>query len=336
MTDEFTPSARTGWRPLPAAITVAALALAIALGLWAAHGARTAKDRADVLEQSLDARLNELAGQAAGRAGQDRQVTAAIDTLAETQAVLERRLEGLYSSRRSGLLAAEAEHMVRLAAQRLALLQDPAGALALLAAADTAIRDIRDADTHAARAAVAADSAALRAAGRLDVEALYLRLAALPEQADRIAAQGRAGKAPAAAPAAPQEPAPPAAIDWWSRAGAALSSLITVRRVDERLDPMITDGERALAAQNFRLLVEHAQGALLQRRTGIYTNSLAQADAWLTRMAGGDPMLRAALRRELTTLRTVDMDQPLPDLTASLAATRALVVRLTPEAGDTP
>lgn len=329
MTDEFTPSARTRWRPLPAAIIVAALVLALALGLWAAHGTRAAQERTDVLEQNLDARLVELAGQ-------DRQVTAAIDTLAGTQTALERRLESLYSTRRSGLLAAEAEHMVRLAAQRLALLQDPAGALALLAAADAAILDIRDADTHAARAAIAADSTALRIAGRLDVEALYLRLAALPEQADRIAAQGRAGKTPAESPAAPKETAPAPAADWWSRAGAALSSLITVRRVDEHLDPMITDGERALAAQNFRLLVEHAQGALLQRRTGVYTNSLAQADAWLTRMVGGDPMLRAALRRELATLRTMDMDQPLPDLTASLTATRALVVRLTPEAGDMP
>ncbi|MFP5382793.1 MAG: uroporphyrinogen-III C-methyltransferase [Gammaproteobacteria bacterium] len=336
MTDEFTPSAGKGRRPWPAAVPTAVMVAALAFGLWAAYGAREARERADIAERNLDARITELAGEAAGRTGQDRQVAAAIDTLAERQSALERRVEGLYSTRRGGLLAAEAEHMVRLAAQRLALLQDPAGALALLAAADAAIRDIRDADTHAVRAAIAADSAALGAAGRLDVEVLYLRLAALPEQAERIAAQGRTGKTPEEPVAAAQEPAPPQALDWRSRAGAALSSLITVRRVDQRLDPMITDGERALAAQNFRLLVEHAQAALLQRRTGIYTSSLAQAEAWLTRMAGGDPMLRAALRRELTTLRTVDMDQPLPDLTASLAATRALVVRLTPESGDTP
>lgn len=338
MNDEFTPSNRTGRRPLPAAVTLAALALALAVGLWAAHGAREARERADLLAQDFDTRLAELAGQAAGHAGQDRQVTAAIDNLTGTQAALESRLESLYSTRRSGLLAAEAEHMVRLAAQRLALLQDPAGALALLAAAEGAIQEIRDADTHAARAAIATDSTALRAAGRLDVETLYLRLAALPEQADRIATQGRAGIPPVAPPAAPPEPAPPVPepITWWSRASAALSSLVTVRRVDERLDPMITEGERALAAQNFRLLIEHAQAALLQRRSSIFTSSLVKAEAWLTRMAGGDPMLRAALRRELTSLRTLDIDQPLPDLTASLAATRALVVRLAPEAGDTP
>lgn len=331
MTDEYTPSARPGRRPLPAAIAVVSIALALALGLWAAHGARTAQERIDALERKLDTRLAEVDAQ-------DRQVTARVDVLTGSQAAQEQRLQSLLGTRRSGLLATEAEHMVRLAAQRLALLQDPAGALALLGVADAAIRDIRDVDTHAARAAIATDSAALRAAGRLDIETLYLRLASMPEQADRIAAQGRAGKAPAApaAPAPPPTSAPPQAVDWWSRARAALSSLITVRRIDERLDPMITDGERALAAQNFRLLVEHAQVALLQRRIGIYTDSLAQADAWLTRIAGGDPMLRAALRRELTTLRTMDIDQSLPELTASLAATRALVVRLTPEAGDTP
>lgn len=331
MTDEYTPSARTGRRPLPAAIAVTAIALALALGLWAAYGARTAQDRIDTLEQTLDTRLGEVDAQG-------RQVTTRVDALAGSLAAQEQHLQSLHGTRRSGLLATEAEHMVRLAAQRLALLRDPAGALALLGVADAAIQDIRDADTHAARTAIAADSAALRAAGRLDIETLYLRLASMPEQADRLAAQGRANKASeaTAAPAAPRESATPPAADWWSRVRAAFSSLITVRRIDERLDPMITDGERALAAQNFRLLVEHAQVALLQRRVGIYTDSLAQADAWLTRTAGGDPMLRAALRRELTTLRAMDIDQSLPELTASLAATRALVVRLTPEAGETP
>lgn len=331
MTDEYTPSSRTGRRPLPAAIAVAAIALTLALGLWAAHEAQTARERIDALEQKLDDRLGEAEAQG-------RQVTTRVDALADSLAAQEQHLQSLHGTRRSGLLATEAEHMVRLAAQRLALLQDPAGALALLGVAEAAIQDIRDADTHAARAAIAADSAVLRTAGRLDIETLYLRLASMPEQADRLATQGRAGNASAAtaAPVAPRESVPSQPVDWWSRVRAAFSSLITVRRIDERLDPMITDGERALAAQNFRLLVEHAQVALLQRRIGIYTDSLAQADAWLTRIAGGDPMLRAALRRELTTLRAMDIGQSLPELTASLAATRALVVRLTPEAGGTP
>lgn len=337
MTDELTPPRMQDRPALPMAMTVAAVVLALALGLWAGHTARKAHERTEALAQQFDTRIGEQARQDAGRDAKDTQTAAAIDTLAAGQASLGQRLDSLYGARRGGLLAAEAEHMVRLAAQRLALLQDPAGALALLAAADGAIRDIRDADTHAARAAIAADSLALRAAGSIDIEALYLRLAELPEQAEQIAALRRGEtKPPPTKAVVPEAEAAPQAGDWWSRAVAALSSLVTLRRVDEQLAPMITDGERALAAQNFRLLVEHAQVALLQRQPGIYTNSLAQADTWLTRIASGDPAQRAALHREITALRATDIGRPLPGLTASLAATRALAVRLMPESGTAP
>lgn len=334
MTEEM-PSARSrptqGW---PLGI-LAVLLVAAGGTFWNWYSLNEAREEIALAGEQLDARVAELASREQAHSEAERRMDDALGALTGGQATLAERLDTLYGTRRSALLAAEAEHMVRLAAQRLALLQDPAGALALLTAADGAIRDIRDADTHAARAAIAADAAILREAGQVDVDALYLRLAALPVAVESIAAQRRGDEKPVApAKAAGVEPLPPAAgPDWQSRLHTVLTSLVTIRRVSEPVDPAITDGARTLAAQNFRLLVEQAQIALLQRRVSVYSHSLAQADRWLARLAGGNPAQKNALHRELASLRAVDIGRPLPDLTASVASTRTLASMLMPEKG---
>lgn len=317
-------------RALPAlALACAVAALAIALFNWGSL--RAGDQRLQALEQDTAARLAENAQRADTLTAQDRQLGETLAALSAGQDATSKRLDNLYGKRRSGLLAAEAEHLVRLAAQRLALMQDPAGALALLTTADAAIREIRDVDTHAARAALAADMAPLRAAGSVDIEAIYLRLAALPAQIDAIAGTDHD---------APPPPLPPAgeapAGTAWDRLVQTLSTLVTVRRMDVPAEPVVAPGERALAAQHFRMLIDQAQLALLQRRPGIYGESLAQADRWLARLVGGDAARRNAVHRELSSLRALDIGPRLPDLTGTLAATRELAARLLPETGDTP
>lgn len=322
---------------LPVAV-VAAMVVVAGVAGWSLYAALQAQSRAAGLEERLAARVAEITGREDTLAAQDRQLADTLGSLTTGQADIGKRVDGLYGVRRGGLLATEAEHLVRLAAQRLALMQDPAGALSLLDAADAAIRDIRDADTHAARAALAADREPLRTMAGLDVEALYLRLAALPLQVDgMVMRQGKAADGARVAPAAtPTAAAPAAEQGWWERMTARLATLVTIRRVDARLEPMVTGDERALAAQNFRLLVEQAQIALLQRRANVYAHSLEQADSWLARMAGGDPAVRSALHREISSLRAVDIGQRAPDLSASLAATRALAARLLPDTDSQP
>lgn len=308
------------------------LVAAGAFWAWQAINALQARE-AELREQ-----LAAVTEREATLAAQGTELAQSLGALSSGQSDVSKRLDGLYGARRSALLVAESEHLARLAAQRLALMQDPAGAVALLSAADAALKDVRDMDTHAARAAIAGDIRLLREAAAVDVESLYLRLAALPPQVDVIASQPVGDRKPAATPAVPPiaEPAVDGDLGWWQRMGRSLMSLVTIRRVDAPLTPMVTEGERALAAQNFRLLVEQAQVALLQRRGNIYLHSLDQADRWLTRVAGGEPARRNAVHRELASLRVISVGNQLPDLTASLTATRALAARALPESGDLP
>lgn len=316
MTDEFPLPGRATRRSAMPVLTIAAVAAAFALGIWVLNSLRE-------LELRESAHGDRLGSQLASLDQREAELAAAQERIA-------RQVATLSGARRDGLLATEAEHLARLAAQRLALMQDPLGAAALLGAADTTLREIHGADTHAARAALARDRALLQDAAAIDVEATWLRLAALPDRVDHIArppvAASHTTPGPAVTPAADVGP-----LSGWDRFRHAVFSLVTIRRVDEPAAPIVTAGERELAAQNFRLLVEQAQLALLQRHAGIYRESLAQAARWLDRIAAGDPVLRARVQQELTALRALDLGRKLPDLGDSLAATRALAMRLLPE-----
>ena len=98
----------------------------------------------------------------------------------------QKELARFSASDRDSWLLAEAGHLLRLANQRLVMAGDPVAAQALLNSADAVLRELDDASLHTVRAAIAADIASLRAVPRVDVEGIYLRLAALLEQADTL------------------------------------------------------------------------------------------------------------------------------------------------------
>ena len=102
--------------------------------------------------------------------------------LAEQQKELAR----FSASDRDSWLLVEAGHLLRLANQRLVMAGDPVAAQALLNSADVVLREIDDPALYPVRAAVAVDVAALRAVAKVDVEGIYLRLAALIEQAEKL------------------------------------------------------------------------------------------------------------------------------------------------------
>lgn len=332
MTDDFPAGRRKPRAPSTSTLIIVSI-LFIVLALWLWSGMRTLEERDSTRSTQVGRQLAALAQRADELAAEDRRIHDSLATLAAGTEGMTRRVDTLYGSRRAGLLATEAEHLVRLAAQRVALMQDPAGALALLNAADAALKEIRGADTHAARAALARDTTALRDAAALDVDATWLRLAALPDAVDSLAATRTPAAGASVTVGTPRADAPKAPA--WQRFREALSSLFSLRRVDEPLSPLVVAGERAIAAENFRLLAGQAQLALLQRRADVYRHALAGADHWLDRIAAGDPARRAHVHQELASLQTLDVAQHLPDLTASLGATRALASALVPESGGT-
>ena len=117
---------------------------------------------------------------------QSGQLSQSLGTLQEQLSQQQAELSSYSARDRDDWLLAEAQYLLRMANQRLIMADDVAAAQALLGSADKILLELDDVRLHEVRAAVASDLAAVRAVPRVDVEGVYLRLAALIEQAGKL------------------------------------------------------------------------------------------------------------------------------------------------------
>ena len=228
-------------------------------------------------------------------------------------------LAGYAATDRQAWLLAEVQYLLRLANQRLVMAGDTSAAQALLGSADKILVELDDAGLHGVRAAVAADLAAVRAVPSLDVEGIYLRLAALVEQAGEL----QIFQLPARA-----EPAAPAPADSWQarlrqgyqQALAKLSSYIVIRRRDAPMQVLMDPQWEGLVRQNLRMLLEQAQVALLSGNAELYRASLERAGHWVAEFFDSDAARARAMDAEIESLLGVDVAVQLPDTSRSLQA----------------
>lgn len=274
------------------------------------------------LGSGLDAAASELAqqtGQLQQQATQLQQLAAALEQQGRELEQQRAELQRYSATDRESWLLAEAEYLVRLANQRLIMTGDTESAQALLGSADAILRQLDDAALHPVRAALASDLAAIRAVPKLDVEGLYLRLAALIEQAAALAIF----QMPELEAQVPPEPAQ----DWQDRlrqgydaALRKLSDYIIIRRRDVPMAVLMDPQWEGLVRQNLRMLLEQAQVALLSGNQVLYRESLARAEHWVGEFFASDEAAARALASELRQLMDQTVQVALPDTTRSLRA----------------
>jgi uroporphyrin-3 C-methyltransferase len=280
----------------------------------------------------IQAGLSELKSEVGGMGGES-------GRLAESIALLQTQLDELraemarYSATdRQDWLLAEAEYLLRLANQRLIMAADVNAAQGLLNSADDILRQLDDVGFHPVRAAIAADLAAVRAAPKVDVEGIYLRLSALVEQGAKL----EIFKLPARA-----EQAAPAPADTWQArlhqgyeaALAKLSSYIIIRRRDVPMQALMDPQWEGLVRQNLRMLLEQAQVALLSRNQTLYRESLERSLHWVEQFSKSDESAAQAMAREIQQLDGLTIAVQLPDISRSLRALEAALEQRTQQGG---
>jgi uroporphyrin-3 C-methyltransferase len=230
------------------------------------------------------------------------------------------------------LAVMEVEHLLRLASQRLWEARSAASALALLERADTLLAPLTDPGLEPVRAALVADMTALKLAGSVDVEGLYLRLSALQTAIATLNPAPRPVSMPAADGVAPAA-APPCVGVWprlWSNAGAALRRFsaehLRVRTLEAPPPALLSRAQEARLQQYLELLLSQAQLAVLARQERIYRDSLARAVQLLDAHFGFDART-PALRAELVGLQTEPVALPLPDISSSRERVREYLAR---------
>ncbi|MDP3704396.1 MAG: uroporphyrinogen-III C-methyltransferase [Legionellaceae bacterium] len=95
-----------------------------------------------------------------------------------------------------------------------------------------------------------------------------------------------------------------------------LNSLIIIRHQDDTLTPLLTPAYVTLLSESIRLNLQEAQWSVLQKNQTIYQLSLSQAIENVDRVF--DKSQTTAIITQLTTLRSIQLVQPKPELGQSL------------------
>ena len=273
-------------------------------------------DRLEQAGQRWESQLQQ--GLAALREESEGQAEVAL-ALEEELSAVRSELSRFSANDRESWLLAEAEYLLRLANQRLIMASDTESAAALLASADGVLRELDDVSLHPVRAAVASDIAAVRAVPKIDLEGIYLRLAALTEQAANLVIFEFPDQESATREST--------ADTWQARfeqgyeeALVKLSDYIIIRRRDVPMQALMDPQWEGLVRQNLRMLLEQAQVALLSSNQDLYEASLERASRWVEEFFQSDEAAARAMDREIRQLADLQVAVSLPDISGSLSA----------------
>lgn len=270
-------------------------------------------------QQSMQARLEGLPD---GAAWQQMQSLAA--ELQRSQRALSQELDVVRGDARADWKLAEAEYLLRLASLRLLAAQDVRSARELLEAVDSILREQPDSGVFAVREALAQVQASIEALPEIDRSGIYLRLAALHEQVNRLVLLPVPEFDPDAISA---EEEYEDRLSRRTRAERVLMRLERYVRVDFQrgkvITPLLDEAEMQRVRRTLQLTMEQAQWAALRGESAIYQASLTQAKNILQQFFELENPQVKAMQNQLTALaeRQVDLDAPdLSDVQQDLAA----------------
>jgi len=218
---------------------------------------------------------------------------------------------------------AEALYLLDLAERQLYLDRDVGTAIAAMEAADARLASFSDPAMAEVRRLLAQDLAALRAVPLPDLAAVLARIARLEDAVPTLPVLGvpvtRESRGSA-------EPQPTGAFGRaLRRVAEALSSLVSLKRVDPATSRLVTQEEQSLRRQHLELLLFAARVSAMQPDGAAYAQSLAAAGTWLTQFFDpSSPEVKAA-RAEIEALRSANVEPPRPKIGAAARQLQGLM-----------
>jgi uroporphyrin-3 C-methyltransferase len=184
----------------------------------------------------------------------------------------------------------------------------------LLGAADEILLELDDFGLYQVRASLADEILALGSVRGNDVQGIYLRLEAV---------KGRIASLPLDLPEYLSRTADAETDEtsgFWAVLRAEFSSYLQLRRFDGTTKPLLAPEEAVYLELNLRLMLERAQLATLRRQQLVYEQSIATARDWLGEYLDSENVAVSQVVREFNSLLEIQLDQQLPDISASLSA----------------
>jgi uncharacterized protein HemX len=104
-----------------------------------------------------------------------------------------------------------------------------------------------------------------------------------------------------------------------------MSSMISVRNVEQTRKPMLPVEQEYFLRENLRLMLNSAQLALLRGDQAVYAQLLEGAGQWVNAHFDGSQDAVSRFGAALSELKSVAIRPELPDITASLGELRKLI-----------
>ena len=244
---------------------------------------------------------------------------------------------------------AEVEYLLRIANNRLLMERDTRAADQMLETADAILEELDDYALHDVRAILADERMALANAKTANAQSIFLTLEAIkdalrelplkqPEYFELADASGsEATEAPLGEPLGETATASGAEPD---SIGEALKDrffgLFEFRtRESVAPRPLIRPEEAIYLELNLRLALERAQLAMLRGNQTLFATSLKTAREWLDEYVDPEHAATQRMAQDLDRLASLDIEQPMPDISGSLARLLELQ-RLRPDPAPAP
>ncbi len=305
-------------------------------------------ERSDALSSDLQSNKqasNQAAQKAADVAasveGKFQQVSRQIQTQQSGMTELQDRLtrgmqqvSKINGNSRKDWLLAEVEYLLRLANQRVLMEQSPAEALAMMQSADKILKETDDVSIYNIRKALAKDITALESVPKLDVDGLFLKLAALSDQIANLRQTPitEKNKVPNLVDGITSEAVAQSINDGlessWNQALDKLSKLVVIQHNDEPVEPLMSPEQNFFLRQNLRLMLEQAQLALLQGQQAAYDTSLKKAHKWVGTYFEEKDATTQTLLKEIKALSGVNVAPAMPNISSSLIVLKDYLAKL--------
>jgi uroporphyrin-3 C-methyltransferase len=226
------------------------------------------------------------------------------------------KIPGVAEGARSAWLLAEAEYFLRIANAQLILAGNVDVSLRALELADAKIKGIGDPGLTRVRAKISDERTALKAVPRPDTEGIALELGSIAQSLHLLPLSRKS-------PENFTSETDRGTETGWRRAWRvivdALSSIISVRRSDETITPLMSAAEESLLIRSLDLELQIARLAVMRNEGSLYRQSLQVVYERLAQYFDVDSEPVRNTRATIERLAGTKMPDALPDISGSLS-----------------
>jgi len=237
------------------------------------------------------------------------------ERLSQLEVIIE-KVPGISQRARAAWLRSEAEYFLRVANAQLNLAGNVGVSLRALELADEQLRDLADPALTSVREAIADERAALKAVPQPDAEGIVLTLGSLARSLDAFEfANVAPGSYRGGDSGATEE-------SGWERAWRvivdALKSIVSVKREDQQITPLLTAAEEAMLIRSLDVDLQIARLAVIRNEGELYRRSLDAVRERLNAYFDTDSSGVSAALATIDELALAELPEELPDISASL------------------